>query len=118
MLSIEKLKEFGANTEEGLSRCMGMEPFYLKLVRMSVEDPSFSRLENAMAAEDYSEAFEACHALKGMLGNLGLDPLADTASELTEMLRPRQKCDCAELVEKLFAGLKDLKSIIEEPAAE
>ena len=32
MLTIDSLRRFGANTEEGLSRCMDNEDFYLRLV--------------------------------------------------------------------------------------
>ena len=32
MLTVEKLKEYGADTGEGLNRCMNNEAFYLRLV--------------------------------------------------------------------------------------
>ena len=32
MITVDNLKKFGANTEEGIARCMGNEQFYLKLV--------------------------------------------------------------------------------------
>ena len=33
MLTVAALREFGANTEEGLSRCMNNEAFYLRRER-------------------------------------------------------------------------------------
>ena len=31
MITIDELKQFGANTDEGVARCMGNEEFYLNL---------------------------------------------------------------------------------------
>ena len=87
MLTIENLQKFGADTEEGLSRCMNNEGLYLKLVGMIIGDAGFGKLNNALAEGNLQEAFEAAHALKGVLGNLSLTPLYGPASELTELLR-------------------------------
>ena len=40
MLTIEKLKAYGANVDEGLSRCMNNETFYLRLVNMAADNLS------------------------------------------------------------------------------
>ena len=45
MLTVENLKEFGANVEEGIARCMGLNDFYLKLVNMAVPDEQLNTLE-------------------------------------------------------------------------
>ena len=87
MLTIEKLRAYGANVEEGMGRCMNNEMFYLRLVNMAADDGGFEKLRAAMESGDRKESFEAAHALKGMLGNLALTPVAKPASELTEMLR-------------------------------
>ena len=87
MLTIEKLRAYGANVDEGLGRCMNNEAFYLRLVNMAVGDAGFERLHTALKQGDRKEGFEAAHALKGMLGNLSLTPLSKPASDLTELLR-------------------------------
>ena len=87
MMTVEALKNFGANTEEGLSRCMNNEAFYLRMVGMGLGDPNFDRLKTAVEAGDAKEAFEAAHALKGVMGNLSLTPLYVPLSELTEQLQ-------------------------------
>ena len=112
MLSIDALKEFGADTDEALKRCMNNEGFYFRLVNMAAQDPNFAKLETALAAEDWNEAFEAAHALKGVLGNLSLTPMYEAVSKLTEALRPRQACDFREPFEKIQEGLAALKSLI------
>ena len=52
MLTIEKLREFGADTREGLTRCMNNEAFYLRLVGMCAKDGNFTKLYDALAAGD------------------------------------------------------------------
>lgn len=101
MLTIDKLRSYGADVEEGLARCMNNEAFYLKLVNMAVEDAGFERLRTAVENNNQKESFEAAHALKGMLGNLSLTPIFTPASELTEMLRADGKGDAAELWEQI-----------------
>ena len=111
MLTIEKLRAFGANVDEGVARCMNNEGFYLRMVNMAIDDRgSFEKLYAAAEADDRKACFEAAHALKGMLGNVALTPLFEPASELTELLRADRDADCRaysgtirELHEKLLA---------------
>ena len=88
MLTIEKLKAYGANVDEGLSRCMNNETFYLRLVNMAADDAGFERLRTALEKNDRKEGFEAAHALKGMLGNLAE---TDSQALMEEILTQREK---------------------------
>ena len=83
MLTIDALKKFGANTDEGLSRCMGNEAFYFKLIGKVVDDKNFQALEEAVAPKDLEKGFEAAHSLKGVLGNLALTPIYEPVYEIT-----------------------------------
>ena len=67
MLTLEGLKSYGANTEEGMARCMNNEAFYLRMVGMMAEDRHAEALEEAIGKGDLQAAFEAAHALKGTL---------------------------------------------------
>lgn len=86
-MTLDDLRAYGANVDEGLARCMGMEAVYLRLVGTVANEQNFARLEEAFSAGDLDGAFEASHALKGVLGNLSLTPLFDPMSELCEALR-------------------------------
>ena len=92
-MTIETLKSFGADTETGLSRCMGNEDFYLSLVRMALEDQTFSNLAASIAQNNLYTAFELAHALKGVYGNIALTPVYEPLCELTELLRRKEKAD-------------------------
>ena len=93
MLTIDALREYGADVDEGLTRCMGNEAFYIRLTGVALADGNFARLESALAEQNAQEAFEAAHALKGALGNLSLTPLFEPAKQLTEILRGAESFD-------------------------
>ena len=112
MITLDALKEFGANTEEGLTRCMGMEEFYIQLVGTMLEDANFEKLDAAVEAGDAASAFEAAHALKGALGNLSLTPISDPVSEITERLRGQETMpDLSDLFPKYKEALERLKAM-------
>ena len=50
MLTVEKLNAFGANTAEGIARCINNEAFYLRMVDMAMSDANFGKLEYCILA--------------------------------------------------------------------
>ena len=118
MISIDSLRAYGANVDEGLSRCMGMEDFYLQLVGMQLNDPNMDRLSAAVGADDIvgadkvEEAFEAAHALKGALGNLAITPIQKPVEEITERLRgAKEPVDLSDLMPAYRAALEGLREL-------
>ena len=111
MITIEALNNYGANTREGLTRCMNNEEFYIMLVKKALADRRLDQLENQIADNDLEAAFETAHALKGMYANLSLDPLTKPVSEITEMLRNKTDADYSQLLteaKKQFTALTSL----------
>ena len=113
MLTVEKLKEYGADTEDGLGRCMGNEALYLRLVSTVADQPDFDRMNDSIAGGDLKSAFEAAHALKGVLGNLSLTPLYEKVCEITELLRARTETDYSPLLEEIASLREGLKNLAE-----
>ncbi len=93
MLTIEKLEEFGIDTKEGLNRCMNKEAFYFRMLAMGLGNEYFDTLEKDLEGNDKEAAFEAAHALKGVVGNLALTPLYGPLTEITELLRAHEDAD-------------------------
>lgn len=114
MLTIEKLKEFGADVDEGLQRCLNNNDFYLRMVNMGIQDGMFDKLEASLSAGDLDGAFEAAHALKGILGNLSITPILTVVSEMTELLRARTQTDYSEMLKAVLEGRDALKKMAEE----
>lgn len=111
MLDIQSLKAFGADTDEGLARCMGAQEFYLSLVETLLEDTRLEELERALAEKDLDKAFEHAHALKGMYGNLSLTPLFVPVNEMTELLRSRTDTDYSPLLAQAKVKYAELKAL-------
>ena len=112
MLTIENLKALGANTDEGLARCLGKEDFYLRMVSMALADDGFEKLQAAVQNGDLNEGFERAHALKGVLSNVSLTTLSEPVSEITEELRARNNIDYSALLNRIDEELKKYRSLL------
>ena len=113
MLSIESLKEYGADVDAALGRCLNNKDFYLKLVMMIKDESNFDVLKEALSQKDYTKAFEAAHALKGVVTNLSLGPLEKAVVEITELLRHREDVDYKPYLDKVLEERDNLFNLID-----
>ena len=113
MLTINDLREFGANVDEGLGRCLNNEAFYLRLVGKALADGNYDKLSAAVAAGDMDAGFETAHTLKGVLANLALTPILDPVSQMTELFRRKEEGDYAGLLRTVLAERDRLLSLME-----
>ncbi len=111
MLTLEKLRAFGANVDEGLQRCVNNEAFYLMLIDKSIRDPAFDKLSEAAEKEDYERGFEIAHALKGVAANLALTPISVPLGEITELFRNKVKADYGAYVRTIIAKRDELLAL-------
>jgi len=116
-MTIGILNQYGADTAEGLARCMNNEDFYLKMVMLGLSDERFETLQPVLEAQKLDEAFEMCHALKGVFGNLALTPLYNAVSEMTELLRAHREMDYMPLYEEIIAQRDRLLAMEKEEEA-
>ena len=58
MLTVEKLKEYGADTDDGLKRCLNNADFYIGMVQSIIPDTRIDDLAQAIAANDLDTAFD------------------------------------------------------------
>ena len=113
MITIDSLREYGANVDEGLGRCMGNEALYLKLVATIPGEKNFGKLSESIQNNDLDGAFEAAHALKGVLGNLSLTNMYDKVADITELLRARTEMDYSEKVAEIMNARDELAKLCE-----
>ena len=111
MITIDSLKEYGADVEDGLNRCMGNEALYFRLVTTIPSEASFAELKKCIEVRDLDTAFEKAHALKGVTGNLSLTPLYNPLVEITEHLRAREDRDYSELMTEIENQREKLENI-------
>ena len=86
-------QEMGGNYAEVCGR-LPSQRLVEKFVRKFLDDQSYAELTAAMAAGDHDVAFRAAHTLKGVAANLGFSRLTNSASQLTEALRPESAVVC------------------------
>ncbi len=100
MLTIENLRKYGANVDEGLQRCVNNEQLYLTLVNRFLDQNTFPDLKAAIESRDLEKAFHISHSLKGVIGNLSLSPLYDIIYQMTELLRNRTEMDYSDYIQR------------------
>lgn len=110
-MTLDDLIAYGANVEEGLGRCMGLEQVYLDLVATIPGEKSFELLADALEKHDLDAAFDAAHALKGIVGNLALTPLYEPLYEITELLRVRTDMDYTQLMTQIAQAKEGLGAL-------
>ena len=79
-----ELEEMGMDVDTTVNRFMGNEGLYLKFLNKFQNDQS-------VADQNAEEAFKSAHTLKGVAANLGLDPIAQHASDIVELLRGKNQ---------------------------
>ena len=113
MLTLQGLRDLGAEVDSGMNRCLNNEAFYLKLVGKALDSVQLSQLEKALSDHDLDTAFEICHAMKGVMANLSLTPLLNPAAEMTELLRSRSDLDYSPYLARLTAAYDALRRLAE-----
>ncbi len=113
MLTMEKLKEYGADIDQGLLRCGNNEALYLRLVKLAVQELSSGELGEALKEGDLDKAFNVAHKLKGGVNNLALTPISDPVCELTELLRNQTPGDYDELYSDIVRKTEELTKMMD-----
>lgn len=89
----KQLEENGADVEGTLKRFMGKDTLYLKFLGKFPADQNYANLGTNLETGAYEEAYKCAHALKGVVGNLGLTPVFEKVSTLVEELRNKAEAD-------------------------
>lgn len=87
----KQMEENGADVAATLKRFMGNEKIYMKFLMKFPEDKNYDAIMENMKKQDYDAVFNGVHTLKGVCANLGLNPVYNATSQITELLRNREK---------------------------
>lgn len=109
----ECFETYGANYDVTMERFMGNEALYLRLFTMLFADENLQKLSGALAAGDLTAAFEAAHTLKGVTGNLGLEPLYRAVCEIVEPLRAREERDYGSMHEEILSQFQRARELLD-----
>ena len=94
----------GIDCEKGISRCMGNEALYARLISRMLDDTNMERARASLAAQDYEEAYARLHELKGVSGNLGMDRVFELCSTMLRMLRESNYAELPMHMEQLASA--------------
>lgn len=107
-----QLEESGADVETTLKRFMGNEAIYQKFLGKFPDDPNYVNLGKNLEAGAFEAAYECAHALKGVVGNLGLTPIFQKVSDLVEELRNKAPEDVN--VERAQEEWQEIRKVYEQ----
>lgn len=111
-MTLEDLEKFGANTHDGMARCLNKEPFYLRLVGKSLEDKHFDQLGEAIASGDRNRIFDEAHALKGTMANLALIPILTPIAAISDSIRNNAEADIPALYGEAMKAREELMKLL------
>ena len=103
------LEEMGMDVDNTVKRFMGNETLYLKFLNKFQADQSVASIQQYIAEQNAEEAFKSAHTLKGVAANLGLDPIAQHASDIVELFRGKTQFSEVD-TDKLAALNEELKN--------
>ena len=104
MTIVECYQQLGGNLEN-VKTHLPSDSLIKRFIIKFLDDSSYSELCDALQKGQRDEAFRAAHTLKGVCANLGFDQLENSASALTELLRPKD----IGIPEEAVSMMKDVK---------
>ncbi len=106
------LKISGIDVDGTLNRFMGRIEMFEKFIFKFLDDNNYSDLCASMDNADVKNAFVAAHTLKGVCANLGLNPLYEASSEITELLREEKLEAAKEYLPKVKEAYDKMVEVI------
>lgn len=100
---LNELAANGVDLEKTLHRFLENKDLYVKFLKKFLDDPNYAQMQEDVKAKDYVKLLESSHALKGLSGNLGLDPMFEKLSKMVSDIRANDYSD----IENLNVAIKE-----------
>lgn len=107
--------KFGGDYAGTIDR-LGTEELVRKYLLRFLNDPCYSGFVSHFTRHEDREAFQAVHTMKGLSLNLGLTPLTESSSAMTEALRHGRMPGAEDLLGKLTEDYHRICGAIRELA--
>ncbi len=112
---IQQLNDLGCDTKSAINRLLGSEATYLTFLEKYKKTFHVAELGELLNQKQYQDAFDCVHNIKGAAGNLGLTPLYNASSTLTEKLRANDYTDLESIYQQLSDAYRDFLAAVEQP---
>ena len=110
----EELRMADVDVDDAIATFGNKESRYVKYMMLFLEDDNYRLLIEAVKEGKCKEAFEYCHALKGIVGNLGFKKMFTNIYDACELLRAGRLEGVLELVMGVEDNYNRIIAIIKE----
>ena len=100
----KQLIDGGVDVDDALARFMGNEALLTRFLDKFPANENYGNLVAALADDRKEDAITACHALKGVCGNLSLTALFDLVNRQLIAMRADDWQTAAALMDDITAG--------------
>ena len=102
----------GYDVDGAIHRFSGNEVLYLTFLKRFPSNEHYDKIEKNLIDKNYETAYKADHALKGITGNLGLNPVYRLLEEMLSTMRNKESV--VDFEEKLEGLYKQFQAEYEE----
>lgn len=110
----EELRRANVDVDGSISRFSNKEERYIKYLKLFRKNTSFDDLLVALENGDCNAAFENCHSLKGVIGNLGFRNMFPNIYDACEILRNGSMEGVLDLISEITDNYKEIVGIIDK----
>ncbi len=112
------LHDLGMDTEAALRRFAGNTGLYQRFLLKFLEDETMEAVRAAVESENWEAMLMAAHTLKGVAGNLGLNPIFDACAMIVTSLRNGDTGAATSAYPELEASYGAVRAVLEKAAEE
>lgn len=109
----DELKNADVDVDSSIARFCGKEDRYIKYLKLFYADNNYDMLIESLNNGDCAEAFEHCHSLKGVVGNLGFRKMFPNIYDACEKLRVGDMNGVKQTVEEVGDNYRTIMDIIQ-----
>ena len=117
MALLDSLKNAGVDTDGSIARFVGNTAMYEKFLRKFPGDDTFAKIKPAFDKDDWTEALNATHTLKGVSGNLGMTRLYKACSDTVALIRAGEQDKAKQSFAELKSAYDEIHAVIKDAAA-
>lgn len=110
----ECLRKANVDVDGAIQRFSNKEERYVKYLKLFKNNSNFHNLLIALENGNCNEAFECCHSLKGVVGNLGFNTMYPKIYDACETLRSGSMEGVSGLIDEITDNYNEIVRIIAE----
>lgn len=111
---LDELNRLGVDTDDGISRFMNNSELYKRMLAKFAEMVKEAQITTDFDDSVYDKEIEKFHALKGVAGNLSVEPLYIAYTEIVRLLRENNASGAKTVITKILPLQNKITECIEK----